>query len=118
MQIRLGEKELKTPKEINKKVSDRLNIAITKGMKLDPEARPQTIKEWLDLLPSLSSNTKANQLWKWLMKIVDNKRLWMVLAFVITALLTLTPETLKERIMKPFIPSSSTPESVESPSQD
>lgn len=37
-------------KEINRQISDRLNDAIIKGMALEPEDRPQSIREWLDLL--------------------------------------------------------------------
>ena len=38
------------PKQINKKISDRLNNAILKGMEIQPEDRPQTVQEWLALL--------------------------------------------------------------------
>ncbi|NER03251.1 MAG: protein kinase [Okeania sp. SIO3C4] len=38
------------PKKINKKISDRLNYAIIKGMEIQPEDRPQTVQEWLALL--------------------------------------------------------------------
>lgn len=38
------------PKQINNKISDRLNNAILKGMEIQPEDRPQTMQEWLALL--------------------------------------------------------------------
>jgi len=38
------------PKEINPQISQRVNQAIIKGMMLEPEARPQTMQQWLDLL--------------------------------------------------------------------
>ncbi|NEP77999.1 MAG: hypothetical protein F6K39_07310 [Okeania sp. SIO3B3] len=37
-------------KQINNKISDRLNYAIIKGMEIQPEDRPQTVQEWLALL--------------------------------------------------------------------
>ena len=39
------------PQQINSKISDRLNSAILKGMEIEPEDRPQSIDEWLSLLP-------------------------------------------------------------------
>ncbi|MBW4498717.1 MAG: protein kinase [Scytonema hyalinum WJT4-NPBG1] len=39
------------PKQINPDISERVNTAILQGMAVKPEARPQTIKAWLDLLP-------------------------------------------------------------------
>ncbi|MEG4035823.1 serine/threonine-protein kinase [Microcoleus sp. w1-18aA5] len=38
------------PKQINSKISDRVNVAIIKGMELEPNNRPQSVQEWLDLL--------------------------------------------------------------------
>jgi formylglycine-generating enzyme required for sulfatase activity len=38
------------PKQHNPKISDRVNQAIIKGMELVPKDRPQSVKEWLDLL--------------------------------------------------------------------
>ena len=40
------------PQQINSQISDRLNSAIVKGMEIEPEDRPQSIEEWLSLLPS------------------------------------------------------------------
>lgn len=47
---------LETPKEINDQVSDRLNQAIIKGMAMKPEQRPQSVSEWLSLLPPVMDN--------------------------------------------------------------
>ncbi|PSB02610.1 bifunctional serine/threonine-protein kinase/formylglycine-generating enzyme family protein [Merismopedia glauca] len=44
------EESLKDPKQHNPKISDRVNQAIMKGMELLPQNRPQSVKEWLDLL--------------------------------------------------------------------
>ncbi|MDJ0580439.1 serine/threonine-protein kinase [Crocosphaera sp.] len=41
---------LPPPQKFNNKISDRTNNAILKGMELQPENRPQTIQEFLDLL--------------------------------------------------------------------
>nr|WP_254445229.1 MULTISPECIES: serine/threonine-protein kinase [unclassified Anabaena] len=42
--------ELEEAKEINSKISDRVNHAIIKGMEIKPENRPQSIIEWLSIL--------------------------------------------------------------------
>ncbi len=41
---------LPPPKQFNSKISDRVNEAILKGMALEVEQRPQTVKEWLELV--------------------------------------------------------------------
>ncbi len=41
---------LPPPQQFNNKISDRTNNAILKGMELQPENRPQTIQDFLDLL--------------------------------------------------------------------
>ncbi|MEB3830639.1 serine/threonine-protein kinase [Phormidium sp. CCY1219] len=38
------------PQELNPHISDRVNAAILKGLALDPEHRPQSVKQWLYLL--------------------------------------------------------------------
>ena len=38
------------PKQINSEISDSVNAAIVKGMELEPQNRPQSVQEWLDLL--------------------------------------------------------------------
>ncbi|MBE9198097.1 serine/threonine protein kinase [Nodularia sp. LEGE 06071] len=41
---------LKQPQYLNSSISDRVNEAIMKGMELDYKSRPQSVREWLDLL--------------------------------------------------------------------
>ena len=43
-------KRLVPPKEINNQISDPINRAILNGMKLEPNDRPQSMREWLDSL--------------------------------------------------------------------
>lgn len=46
---------LTPPKQHNNKISDRVNAAIIKGMELEPQNRPQSVQEWLDLvMPKLA----------------------------------------------------------------
>ncbi|MFN6559613.1 MAG: protein kinase domain-containing protein, partial [Nostoc sp. ChiSLP01] len=47
---RLQNFTLKSPKEFNSSVGDRVNNAIMKGMALNYRFRPQSVQEWLDLL--------------------------------------------------------------------
>ncbi|PHX53701.1 serine/threonine protein kinase [Tychonema bourrellyi FEM_GT703] len=45
------------PKQHNNKISDRVNAAIIKGMELEPQNRPQSVQEWLDLvMPKQAAN--------------------------------------------------------------
>ncbi|MFK0732409.1 MAG: protein kinase, partial [Gloeotrichia echinulata HAB0833] len=41
---------LQSPKQFNPQISDRVNDAILKGMALASEDRPQTVREWLELV--------------------------------------------------------------------
>jgi serine/threonine protein kinase len=41
---------LTPPKQFNSEISDRVNVAIMKGMELEPQNRPQSVQEWWDLL--------------------------------------------------------------------
>ncbi|MEG4347160.1 serine/threonine-protein kinase [Microcoleus sp. A003_D6] len=41
---------LTPPKQFNSEISDRVNVAIMKGMELEPQNRPQSVQEWLDLV--------------------------------------------------------------------
>ncbi|MEG4801946.1 serine/threonine-protein kinase [Microcoleus sp. ARI1-B5] len=41
---------LTPPKQFNSEISDRVNAAIMKGMELEPQNRPQSVQEWLNLL--------------------------------------------------------------------
>ena len=38
------------PKQFNSEINERVNAAIMKGMELEPQNRPQSVQEWLDLL--------------------------------------------------------------------
>ncbi|MEG5094243.1 GUN4 domain-containing protein, partial [Microcoleus sp. B13-B4] len=38
------------PKQHNDQISNRVNAAIIKGMELEPQNRPQSVQEWLDLV--------------------------------------------------------------------
>ncbi|HAX77844.1 MAG TPA: serine/threonine protein kinase [Cyanobacteria bacterium UBA11372] len=42
--------QLESPKKLNPQISDRVERAILQGMRLEPEARPQTMRAWLNLL--------------------------------------------------------------------
>ncbi|MEG4285312.1 serine/threonine-protein kinase [Microcoleus sp. A006_D1] len=45
------------PKQYDNKISDRVNAAIIKGMELEPQNRPQSVQEWLDLvMPKQAAN--------------------------------------------------------------
>ena len=42
---------LAPPKQLNANISDRVNEAILQGMALEPKNRPQSVEQWLKLLP-------------------------------------------------------------------
>jgi serine/threonine-protein kinase len=50
MERRLEDRPLKSPKEINRNLSDHLNTAITLGMSLEKGDRPQFMSDWLQKL--------------------------------------------------------------------
>jgi len=50
MERRLDNRPLTSPKEINRNLSDHLNKAITLGMALEKENRPQSMSDWLQQL--------------------------------------------------------------------
>jgi len=50
MERRLDNRPLTLPKEINRNLSDHLNKAITLGMALEKENRPQSMSDWLQQL--------------------------------------------------------------------
>ncbi len=88
---KVGHQPIVPAKEIVDSLRDELNQAILAGMALEPEDRPQSIEEWLDLLPSfkISSensssytnlpSSKSSQLsWKDIFtKISFNGRKWI-----------------------------------------
>ncbi|WP_413171336.1 serine/threonine protein kinase [Anabaena azotica] len=76
---------LPEPKEINPQVSDRVNKAILAGMKLNPQERPQSVKQWIDSLGSTAKATKQSNYkktsWNWEKKI----QFWGVVMAAIAA---------------------------------
>jgi eukaryotic-like serine/threonine-protein kinase len=50
---------LPAPKQLNSKISDRISDAIVKGMAFEPQERPQTVREWLELINPKSSTAKS-----------------------------------------------------------
>lgn len=84
---KLKDEHLVSPKEYNPQISDRTNRAILTGMQLDPKQRPQSMREWLDLLGlnqseiTVTSNTKSN--WE------HNIQIWGVIIAAIAAIGTL-----------------------------
>ncbi len=56
-QVRKENIPLTPPKQHNNQISDRVNAAIIKGMELEPQNRPQSVQEWLDLvIPKKAAN--------------------------------------------------------------
>ena len=55
----LSPTNFKPPQQFNHKISDRTNAAIVKGMELEPENRPQSVEEWLNLLKPDHNNYNA-----------------------------------------------------------
>ncbi|NET69633.1 MAG: protein kinase [Sphaerospermopsis sp. SIO1G2] len=49
-----GDAILKPPQKHNQKISDKVNAAILKGMELEPQNRPQTVREFRELLGLLA----------------------------------------------------------------
>jgi len=58
---RLQNLTLRSPKDFNSSVSDRVNEAIMKGMALNYKFRPQSVQEWLDLLKVNTKVTSATE---------------------------------------------------------
>ncbi|MEC4818133.1 MAG: serine/threonine-protein kinase [Scytonema sp. PMC 1069.18] len=53
---------LEPPQHYNPNISNRVNQAIMLGMDLQPTYRPQSVQDWLSLLPSVSEETLPTQL--------------------------------------------------------
>jgi formylglycine-generating enzyme required for sulfatase activity len=51
------EEPLQSPQQFNSQISERVSDAIVEGMALLPEDRPQTVREWLELLMSSNANS-------------------------------------------------------------
>jgi serine/threonine protein kinase len=58
--FRLLNQPLSSPKIINYNLSDQTNIAIMKGMELEFNNRPKSVKEWLEMLPRETSSPPIN----------------------------------------------------------
>ncbi len=62
-----------SPSQINDEISKSLNDAILKGLEIYPKNRPQTVSQWLDLLPkNLVNNDPINNNLKKSEKNIDN----------------------------------------------
>ncbi|WP_353931178.1 serine/threonine-protein kinase [Okeanomitos corallinicola TIOX110] len=48
---KMTNRDLIPPKELNSRISEKLNHAIIKGLELEPQNRPQTMQEWVGLFP-------------------------------------------------------------------
>ncbi|MBE9039231.1 serine/threonine protein kinase [Oscillatoriales cyanobacterium LEGE 11467] len=48
--VRAAETELEPPRQLNPKISEKVDRAILKGMEFKPQNRPQSVREWLELL--------------------------------------------------------------------
>jgi len=85
---RLDNECLVPPQQINKQISKNLNRQILWGMELEPQKRPQSIKEWLDSLKekgkvpvSVTNPTPVSQ-----QNLETKIKLWTLVAAIITAL--------------------------------
>ena len=58
-QVRKENIPLTPPKQHNNQISDRVNAAIIKGMELEPQNRPQSVQEWLDLVMPKKADTET-----------------------------------------------------------
>jgi serine/threonine protein kinase len=76
---------LQEPKEINPKISDRINQAILTGMKLNPQERSQSVKKWLDSLGGTEKKPKPIFDWSW----DKNIQFWTLVIAGIAAIGTL-----------------------------
>ncbi|MBC5796344.1 serine/threonine protein kinase [Sphaerospermopsis sp. LEGE 00249] len=70
---KLDNRTLIEPKELNSRISDKLNQAIVKGLELEPKNRPQIIKEWVGLFSEVDSIRKIEieQVIWWLMALLE-----------------------------------------------
>jgi serine/threonine protein kinase len=114
-------KNLVAPKKLNSSISDSVNKAIVKGMELDWEKRPQTMAEWLALLPlpAVEPEPEPPNSEREDLKLSKQQILIGIVSLflaILTLLATLYGSEMKEEIEK-FFPSA-TPTTVESPSQE
>jgi hypothetical protein len=112
-----GTASLIPPKIINPLISEPVNHAIVKGMELQPDARPQTMEEWLNLL-GLTSNPEPSSLprkkeWNW-------ATIWgavAAIATVLTAIVALIAYCKPPSSPSPEPTSSATPKLQVTPTQ-
>ncbi|MFM2061939.1 MAG: hypothetical protein RLZZ507_1609 [Cyanobacteriota bacterium] len=52
---------LQPPQKYNQNISDKVNAAILKGMELEPQNRPQTVREFRELLGLLTTNNQEKE---------------------------------------------------------
>ena len=57
---KMSNRDLIEPKQLNSKISDKLNKAIIKGLELEPKNRPQSMEKWVALFPELNSGNNGN----------------------------------------------------------
>ena len=76
---------LPEPKEINPQISDRINQTILTGMKLNPQERPQSVKQWIDSLGATEKKPKPIFDWSW----DKNIQFWTLVIAGIAAIGTL-----------------------------
>ncbi|MDB9449785.1 serine/threonine-protein kinase [Dolichospermum circinale] len=58
---KMSNRNLIAPKQLNSKISDKLNQAIIKGLELEPKSRPQSMKEWVGLFPGTIHGDNGNE---------------------------------------------------------
>ena len=105
-----GTASLIPPKIINTLISEAVNHAILKAMELQPDARPQTMEEWLNLL-GLTSNPGSlppprKKEWNW-------ATIWTAVAAIVALIAYCKPPSSPS----PEVIPSVTPKSQETPTQ-
>jgi len=58
---KMSNRDLIEPKQLNSRISDKLNQAIVKGLELEPKNRPQSMEEWVALFPSISDENNGKE---------------------------------------------------------
>lgn len=119
--------KLVDPKNFNSSISDYVNKAIIKGMELDWEKRPQTMAEWLKLLPLpvVEKKPEPPNSEREALKLSQQQTIIGIIALVVglltilvTFVVTLYPQETREKIEQILPSPSPTPTPVESPSQE
>jgi serine/threonine protein kinase len=104
-----GKAHLIPPQKINPRISQRVNHAIIKGMSIESQARPQTVREWLELLGlTVNAPDAEKKVWKW-----NSIRFWWVLGALVTLLAAIV--ALITHLKPPSLPSAN-PTLVATPS--